>query len=95
MIIALDYDGTYTADPDLWNAFINKALDNKHRVIVVTMRTVEEGALIDPRLSKGFGDRVQIFCTARKAKKKFMRLQGIEPNIWIDDQPDWLYEDSL
>lgn len=22
MIIALDYDGTYTEDPDLWNKFL-------------------------------------------------------------------------
>lgn len=86
---ALDYDGTYTADPELWLDFIVNAKKNGHRVIVVTMRTIEEGKSIDDRLQ----NECQVFCTSRKAKKKFMRMQGIEPNIWIDDNPDWLFED--
>lgn len=90
MIIALDYDGTYTADIELWLAFVRNAKERGHRVIVCTMRYEDEGLSIDPRLK----DEVEIFYTSRRAKKKYMRNQGIEPNIWIDDNPDWLYEDS-
>ena len=44
MRIALDYDGTYTADPDLWDKFINSCRD-KH-------------------------------------------------DVWIDDNPEWIFQDS-
>lgn len=38
MIIALDYDGTYTADPALWDQFILLAIKNNHYVVCCTLR---------------------------------------------------------
>ena len=40
--IGLDYDGTYTVDPDLWLRFVRQAKDRGHEVICVTMRYPEE-----------------------------------------------------
>ena len=89
VIIALDYDGTYTADPQLWLDFVNHAKSNGHTVHVVTMRYPQE-AIIDSELLS----LVEVYYTSRKAKKKFMRMLGIIPTIWIDDNPEWLFEDS-
>ena len=94
MLIALDYDGTYTADPELWNAFIENARDRGHEVIVATMRYKEtEADMVEVSLR----DKVNaIIYTNRKAKKTSVRQQfGRDPDIWIDDNPDWLYEDAL
>ena len=38
MLIALDYDETYTADPVLWDRFIGDANDHGHTVWIVTAR---------------------------------------------------------
>jgi hypothetical protein len=91
LTIALDYDGTYTADPDLWLAFILNAQSRGHEVILVTMRTFEELENIDPRLDGVIFRRVP---TARAAKMKFCESFDIRPDIWIDDQPHFLFTDA-
>ena len=61
MIIALDYDKTYTADPNLWDAFIKFAVFRGHKVICLTMRYSQEEIKI-------WGIN-EIHYTSRKAKK--------------------------
>lgn len=91
MIIALDYDGTYTADPELWLEFIKRAHERGHKVYCITMRWEGESGSMDPRLTSA----VEVIFTARQAKKSYARKMGIEPNIWIEDVPEWLFEDAL
>ena len=94
MLFALDYDGTYTADPELWNVFIENAQARGHEVIIATMRYEQTEADI---VKMQLADKVDaIVFTNRKAKKSAVRrIFGRDPDIWIDDNPDWLYEDSL
>ncbi len=93
MLIALDYDGTYTADPELWTAFISNARMRGHTVIIATMRYSKiEGDIVRTELE---GKVDSIVFTGRKAKKQFLRNMCLIPTIWIDDNPDWLYEDAL
>ena len=79
MIIALDYDRTYTRDPGLWNEFIAMAELMGHKVVCVTMRDNTE--LIVPELT------IPTYYTARAAKGRYLIMAGIEPDIWIDDDP--------
>lgn len=81
MLIALDYDGTYTADPDFWDLFIEAARVAKHKVVCVTMRYPTEPV---PELP------IDILYTSRKAKSSV-----ITPDIWIDDRPGYIYQDSF
>lgn len=83
MIIALDYDGTYTADPALWDAFIRSARQRNHQVHLVTMRHESEPVRLGEQV-----DRVHY--TDRKAKLQYMASKGIEVQIWIDDQPRFI-----
>jgi hypothetical protein len=81
MLIALDYDKTYTADPALWDDFVQSARDRGHTVKIVTMRTPDEAIADAP---------VEVVYTSRKAKSAV-----IKADIWIDDSPNWVYQDSL
>ena len=81
MLIALDYDKTYTADPALWDAFVQSAQNRGHTVKIVTMRRPDE-AILDAS--------IEIVYTSRKAKAAV-----ISADIWIDDSPHWVYQDSL
>lgn len=94
MLIALDYDGTYTTDPELWDQFIANARMRGHEVYCVTMRYAETE---NEEVETNLGAKVdKIIYTNRKAKKAAFRIQcNKNPDIWIDDNPDWLYEDAL
>lgn len=91
MLIAIDYDGTYSADKALWLRFINDAQQSGHTVICATMRFEEELGTVCDKLKKV----VRIICTDRKAKKPALLAMGIRPDIWIDDNPEWLFGDAL
>lgn len=80
MKIALDYDGTYTADPELWDWFIDKLLSRGHEVVCVTMRYPTEPIALT----------IPVIYTSRKAKYSF-----VPDAIWIDDKPAWLFNDSF
>jgi hypothetical protein len=81
MLIALDYDKTYTADQALWDVFIQSAQDRGHTVKIVTMRSPDEAIFDAP---------VEVVYTSRKAKSTV-----VDAEIWIDDSPQWVYQDSL
>ncbi len=83
MLIALDYDGTYTADPALWEAFIRSARQRMHEVHLVTRRHESEPVRLGEQV-----DRVHY--TDRKAKLQYMAAKGIDVQIWIDDQPRFI-----
>ena len=82
---ALDYDGTYTADPDLWDKFIDLCEERGHTVTIVTMRYPSEG----------IGGRVDaVIYTSRKAKVAYCESIDRHFDIWIDDNPKWLLNDG-
>lgn len=91
MIIALDYDGTFTEDPHLWVESISAWIERGHRIVIVTMRYPSEsiGSALFDTVGKG-----NIFYTSRTAKKQFMAILGIHPNIWIDDHPQSVFMDA-
>lgn len=85
ILFALDYDGTYTADPDMWDTFIADAVSRGHSFIVATMRYLTENLEMVP---KGIE---RIVYTSRKAKYEEVHRQGFSPTIWIDDMPHFLF----
>ena len=80
LTIAIDYDGTYTADPEMWDRFIQDAQERGHRVLCVTSRY---GDSTDPELIYGV---VTVF-TKMQAKRWFCNAGGVKVDIWIDDEP--------
>ena len=87
MIIALDYDGTYTADPKLWNAFIKNAFENGHDVFCVTTRNPAT-ELIDTFIP------MRVFYTNRQAKMAYCKDHNIKVDVWIDDKPELISNDA-
>jgi hypothetical protein len=90
MLIVIDYDLTYTQDPQLWDEFIDMALLRNHNIICVTMRYPEEGSDVINTVGK----KCKVIFTGRKAKMNFLHELNIKPDIWIDDNPIWIYTDS-
>ena len=92
MLICIDYDGTYTADPELWNKFIKQAKDKGHSVICATMRFKNTEYIEDQYISP---DLDAIHYTERQAKSAYLASLQIRPDIWIDDNPSWIYTNSI
>ena len=88
MIVALDYDGTYTADPELFALLIALLKDRGHQVIIATMRYADR-----EEIEHDTG--CTIYYTGRKAKAVALRDLGMTPDIWIDDMPLWIHQDSI
>ena len=90
-LFALDFDGTYTRDPELWLTFIKLLAARGHDVVVATMRTFDERDTMCPKLLEAVP---WIVFTSRRAKKEYLAAFGIHPDIWIDDQPHFLFADG-
>lgn len=85
-LIAIDYDGTITSDRETWVTIISILKLRGHEVIEATMRYESEP--IDPIPG------VMVYYTDRKAKGPALYRMGIKPDIWIDDNPGWIFQDS-
>lgn len=85
MKISLDFDGTITADPVFWCAFIMDAKDRGHDVITVTHRrdTPENRRAIENILGPS---HLVIFAYDRPKKLAAIEA-GHQVDIWIDDAP--------
>jgi len=90
LIICIDYDGTFTEIPDLLTQLITSAQEAGHRVICATLRYKSEGA----EVTNAIGRLCEVIFTGRKAKGSYLSKMGIVPDIWIDNEPFWIYKDS-
>lgn len=82
MIIAIDFDNTWTADPPLWRAFAADAKKRGHDVIIVTARN---GWSED--MERYFDGELPIYFTHNNLKRPFMEALDIAVDVWIDDVP--------
>lgn len=94
MKIALDYDGTYTADPDFWKRFLQLSFATKGtEVVIVTFRDDRHDRTPD----FDYFDRlmVPVFFTRGIAKKFYCDHFGPgKIDIWIDDKPETIFANS-
>ena len=91
MNISLDYDETYTRDPEFWDLVISAAHYQDHKVYCVTMRSAAE---CDDVFASLMNKVDGIFCTNRQAKEKYMFKEGIMIDVWIDDMPFFILNNA-
>lgn len=82
LVISLDYDDTYTADPELWDAFIASAEHKGHEVVVISFRFEEQMTEVRKALPN-----LKVYGTNGVLKREWCDLNGIWVDIWIDDLP--------
>lgn len=84
----IDFDGTFSADPELWRRFIALAESRGHRCYVVTCRrdTDENREDIGPHVT-GLPRYRHLF-TGLSPKRWFCEQQCTRIDVWIDDQPE-------
>jgi hypothetical protein len=90
MIISIDYDNTYTVDPELWDQFAKNAILRNHTVYCVSARS--ENMMADAKNSIGqIIGPANCFGTNFQPKKDFMwNNHKIKIDVWIDDTPEYI-----
>lgn len=83
LTIAIDFDGTWTADADAWLFFYYMMNDKGHTIIIVTGREVWTSDMSRHRLPEG----IQIVFCNNKPKEQEAIRNGYKVDIWIDDNP--------
>lgn len=94
MLIVLDYDETYTADPLLWGHFIGSAQCRGHIVICCTMRSPDKDQFNADVIEDMARHHVQIVYAANHRDKwAAVEAAGYMPEnaIWIDDRPMYIW----
>jgi hypothetical protein len=86
MIIAIDYDNTYTADPNLWNNFVTTALEIGHTVICVTARPEIMGQVV----LDSIGKLVPFVFAGGEWKREVALKRGYKVDVWIDDMTEYI-----
>lgn len=81
MIIALDFDETFTEDHSLWTSFVINAKNRGHKVTFVTYRDSRWGNYDIEYEAECLG--LDIVYTAGKQKAHCFKA-----DIWIDDSPE-------
>lgn len=94
MTIAIDYDGTITEDHEMFADIIRVMQRAGHNPIIVTMRYESEKDGFLKHIEENKNIKVSVYYTGRKAKIDYMAKLGIFPNIWIDDNPQWIFTDA-
>ena len=92
MNLALDYDDTYTRDPEFWDLVVELAQGRGHTVYCVTMRGYAKDEVYDT-IGRLIGRDRCIF-TAQQAKAPFMWDLGIRIDVWIDDSPEYVIKNK-
>lgn len=91
MNISIDFDDTYTRDPQFWNNFIYLAQASGHKVYCVTARgeeyECEEDMQVKPTIGQLVGQDSCIFTNGMQ-KRQFCLDRGIKIHVWIDDMPE-------
>ena len=88
LVLAIDFDDTFTADPELWAVFIRLAIHKGHRVYCVTARrnSDENIDLLNDTFAEHDLD-IPIVFSNLGSKMWTMEQRNVKVNIWIDDAP--------
>jgi hypothetical protein len=82
-IIAIDFDGTWTADPEGWYSFTHMMMARGHTVIIATGRKEWTDDMVRAKIPSG----MRIIYCGGQLKEQACRAQGFTVHIWIDDMP--------
>jgi hypothetical protein len=88
MIISIDYDETYTADPEGWDMFCKLFTARGHVIMCVSARDETHMLPVKESLGKIIGESNCYGVNKQPKKQTMLREYGILIDIWIDDIPE-------
>lgn len=91
MNIGVDFDDTITADPVLFHAFIDLAIQRGHDVRIVTCRGEAFGLQPVYDFAATFSPELKVIYTTGREKHDYcVKYHDFNVDVWIDDNPHWV-----
>ena len=87
MHIALDYDDTFSKDPESWIKFCKDFQAKGHTIYGVTFR-YNDGPEFDNIDTRFLEACDEVYFTSRQPKARYMFDRGLVVHVWIDDCPE-------
>ena len=84
----IDYDGTFSAAPDIFRKIITDLFAAGHRAVLVTGRS-DEG-IWGEEVRAAVGDLMPIVFAGMQWKREAAEAAGYPIDIWIDDKPEYI-----
>lgn len=88
MLHAIDYDGTFSRDPDYYRAVVAIGRLRGHEYVMVTGRS--DSGRWGREVRDDVGDLMPIVFADNGWKKAAALRAGYEVDVWIDDKPEWI-----
>lgn len=88
MLIAVDYDGTYSVDPEFFRVVVRAGTAVGHRFVMVTGRSDEGQWGVEVR--RAVGGLMPIVFAADGWKREAALAAGYEVDVWVDDHPEYV-----
>jgi HK97 family phage portal protein len=91
MTISIDFDKTFSADPQMWGEFARKAVANGNTVVMISRRPeADRGEVI-----ASLGDYAEAFSDVLLVggdtlKDDAAQAAGIAVDVWVDDSPQFI-----
>jgi HK97 family phage portal protein len=90
LTISVDFDQTFSADPELWGSFALDAVEAGNTVVMITRR--EDTPENQSAIAETLGDYAEAFSTVlligpETLKDDAAQKAGISVDVWIDDSP--------
>lgn len=93
MNIAIDYDKTFSADPEGWIQVITLMEARGHKFVCVTGRTNEFD--FGKEVILAINNLIPIVFAGQKWKKQAAEEAGWKIDIWIDDMPEYIAKQNI
>jgi hypothetical protein len=81
VLIAIDYDETFTEDPAFWCEVIAAGVRRGHRFVCITGRSSPPDFTREPLIP------LPIICAGATLKDVAARAAGYHVDVWVDDMP--------
>lgn len=93
MNIAIDFDGTFSADPEGWAQVIKLMEARGHKFVCVTGRS-NEGVFGEPVI-RTINGLIPIVFAGDQWKRQAALQQGWKIDVWIDDSPEYIAKQNI
>lgn len=94
MLIALDFDGTFTRDPQGWRLFVEMMRERGHSFVCITGRSDIGWMAAEVVDALSFGSKegpiMPILFCGNQWKRDVAVKAGFEVDVWIDDCPSMI-----
>ena len=88
LTFGMDWDDTFTAEPELFSEFIRNAEKRGHRVVFITGRRRDYESEMDVRITQiAYGLNQTVIWAEMGSKLFAVEQRGINVDVWIDDDP--------